>query len=268
MPFTQDGYFSAEASAWTQRNCGNHAALFKLAEKFNRHCHEIVAGLIIHQDEGQQILGAALYVRVLGFYQAALLVTERGMSNEAKVLLRSLLEATFTIRAIASSPEVMREYIAADQRQRLSVFRRVQNNPSGFKAVLADGREGEIEALIAEVEADVQTNKPKKLHVSYLAEKAGLKDTYDTAYVLFSGTVHSAVRDLEQYLQLNAEGSISEMKWGPDGSDIDRLLITTIECASHSLRAVEALFNLDPVLHDALLKEFGHLARGTTEQQE
>ena len=261
MAYEADGYYSEEASAWSRQNRKQHTLLFDLAARMNRHCHEVACGLQIDNSNGQQVICSALFVRALEFFQGSLILIERGLSNPAKVMLRSFLETTFTIRAVAADVEIMRRYVAADQFERLRALRKVRQNSSAFEAALIDRDREELEQLIDNLEADENVNRSLKIPIHELAEKAELTDTYDTAYGYLSSTVHSAVRDLEQYLELDDEGEIHQMRWGPEGSDTAKLLITAIESMSHSLEAMELLFGIERDAHIELSGEFDRAAR-------
>jgi hypothetical protein len=261
MVYEVDGYYSDEAGVWTARNLEQHDVLFDIAARMNRHCHSVASILRIANSNGQHVICSALFVRALEFFQSSLVLIERGLSNPAKVMLRSFLETTFTIRAIAADVEVMRRYVAADEFERLRALRKVRQNPSAFEAALLDRNREELDELIDNLEKDDNVHRGLKIPVHELAQKAELIDTYDTAYGYLSSTVHSAVRDLEQYLELDADGEVHQMRWGPDGSDTAKLLITAIESMSHSLVAIELLFGVDCDAHVELSTEFDRAAR-------
>ena len=75
---------------------------------------------------------------------------------------------------------------------------------------------------------------------SDLAEAAELSSYYDTIYHLLSGSIHINPRDLEQYLELNTDCEISEIKWGPDVDDIEVVLFSAVETMIFSIQGLNA----------------------------
>lgn len=259
MSYELDGFLSPEAGGWIEQHRQQYFAWFNLAEEFNRAGHLLVEGVSIDVNVGRQVIGAALYARTLEFFQSVVLMAERGMPNQAKTVLRSQIEATFSLRAVTMHEDVMQEYVAADALQRLKGLKKIRNNETAFRSVLANGNGDQLDALIREVEEEVRQKKPKKLEAWYLAEKGGMRDFYDTAYVFFSSTVHSAVRDLEYYLEIDDEQNISGMLWGPQPEKTDRLLASAIETLVFAFQAMEETFGLSSDVRKPLLDKFHEL---------
>lgn len=179
--------------------------------------------------------------------------------------MRSLFDAAFAISAVAKSEEIMREYVNDDILRRIHILRKIKNNPKTFERILINDVDKQIESLLSELYKTKKKMKPKEIMSRYLAEKAGLLDLYDTAYVYFSSTVHSGVRDLEQYLSLDSEGNIKELIWGPSVTGLDSLFLTAFETMLIVFKTAIVLFSLSVDELDLLEESYRNLAKNVSE---
>jgi hypothetical protein len=100
----------------------------------------------------------------------------------------------------------------------------------------------------------------KELQTQWFANRAGLSDYYNSAYSLFSMSVHANVRDLEELVVADIEGNVKEILSGPDVTGIPPLLLTAGEALILITYDVSRYFNLGlekqlEVLHERLRKE-------------
>jgi len=160
----------------------------------------------------------------------------------------------------------MREYVNDDIHRRIHTFKKIKNNPITFKRILTDDVKKEIDSLLAELHEAKAKLKPKEITSRYLADKAGLLDFYDTAYIYFSSTVHSGVRDLEQYLSLDEKGNIKELMWGPSVTGLDSLLLTAFESMWLVVKSAVDLFSLSVGELEALEESYRKLANNISEE--
>lgn len=155
----------------------------------------ILTGLEIHVDSLRQVVVSALLARCLEHYEAVVLLTDRGMLVPAQVALRALIEALFTLGALAKDDTTLDSYVQEDliQRRKLTKKLREVADPR-FNKHIDPQLETELEAEIKKVGAS-------ELNTKSLAERAGLKDWYLVAYALLTGPAHTKIRDLHDYLQ-------------------------------------------------------------------
>jgi len=77
----------------------------------------------------------------------------------------------------------MREYVNDDIHRRIHIFKKIRDNPITFKRILTDDVKKQIDSVLAELHETKAKLRPKEISSRYLADKAGLLDFYDTAYV-------------------------------------------------------------------------------------
>ena len=74
-----------------------------------------------------EILLAALYLRTLHTFQATVLLAERGLLTQGRMLVRSMLDAIFPLVAIAKDGNFAKEYAESYKVQQLRFLKNAQN---------------------------------------------------------------------------------------------------------------------------------------------
>jgi hypothetical protein len=201
-----------------------------------------------------EILVASLFSRVLSTYQATLLVAQRGMKQQAKILIRCMLEPLFPLVAISKDPTFADVLVRAEKFER----RRAINKWIRYKE-RSDMHCKDLAAmkfLSDQLKAEIECEGLRKITAFDCAAKAGLDDWYNTVYALTSSTLHASVRSLEEALQLDSERStILSFVHEPDTQRCEDLLVTIAEGLMHALVAASAVFKIpEPELVDKCRK--------------
>jgi len=201
--------------------------LFAQAEQINRDCHKLLFSVTPHNEDGREVLVTVTFIRALEHYQAAVLLLECGLIAPARVAIRATLEAVFTARAIAAGDEALRAFITADLFQRRKLIHKAQqyDHPK-----LAELRAAASQALVDQIAAEIQATEAKSLSVERLAELAGMHDWYTTVYAMLSMATHTAVRELECYLLVDASDKIKSLEYAPSLEEVPWLLLTATHC--------------------------------------
>ncbi|MFC1916104.1 DUF5677 domain-containing protein [Chloroflexota bacterium] len=123
--FNKEGFLSTGINKW-QKGCRNrYSEWFVLCEEFNQYCVKLTSKLFIRKSYRRQSLFVALFFKLLCIYQGSIILAEKCMANEVKILLRGLLEALFALRAIVVNKEVAEEYHKNHFLEKLRNLRRV-----------------------------------------------------------------------------------------------------------------------------------------------
>ena len=209
---------------------------FALAERLNEFANRQLFTITIRKTQGRDIrrdiVLAALLRRLLTAFQGTVLVAERGMVSEVKLLLRKVLEVTFRIVAIARNEEVARLYILAAERQRIKFLNKYQMLSEAAKTPDADA---DLDALREELTRRIKEEEIAELSTQYFAEHADLKDLYNSAYAVLSESVHANVRDLDSLLKPPGAGEIVHLRYEAETADLDVLLGKACEAVLDSL---------------------------------
>jgi len=191
--------------------------------------------------------------RVLSNYQAVVVLCERGMMAEARVVTRAMLESVFSLCAIASKPALATEFVGEHQRKRLRFPNKFRTLHGGLPAHI-DARE--VERIEEELRDEIKTDSIRERSTEEWAKDAGMHKWYLTAYAVLSDSVHGKARDLECYLVLDEEGIAKGLQWGPDDSEIRELLTAAIEGILVALRSALSCFrhSKDDVIDELLAR--------------
>ncbi len=258
----KEGFLAEHINQWIEKHRKENSELFKLCEDINRFSHSTMLNITIHNKYLPEIIGASLYIKAMSNFQGVILMAERGMINEAKALLRCLLECQFAIVAVDKDKNIVDQFVLKDQLQRRDYLKAyVRNKKAGIAHPEDAPSLEEIDNLLQDIKKQIKKKSIKKLTKRDLAEKAGLLTTYDSAYKILSGTIHVNARDLEQYLDLNDEGEIKGFIWGPDVEEIDAILFTAAESMFFILVGIARIFSLSfDVTWEKLQEKYKSLA--------
>ena len=241
----KSGFLSEQISQWIEKHRGENRQWFKLCANINEFSHSTMFNMTIHNKHLPEIIVASLYARAMSNFQGIILMAERGMINEAKALLRCLLECMFAIVAIDKDKKIVNQFVLDDLLQRMDYLKAYKRNRGkGIPHHEGAPSMEEIDNLLKDIKNQIERNHVKKFTRRDLAEKAGMVTTYDSAYKLLSGTIHVNARDLEQYLDINEAGEIKRILWGPDVQEIDFILFTAAESMMSVLVAISRIFSI------------------------
>lgn len=197
----------------------------------------------VHRDDLQQLLVAVLYARTLATVSSAILIAEHGYDVQCRVLLRSAMEALFSLVAIAKDPGIAKAFTLADERERQRMLRRSRSWSS--PELRAQATLHATDQKLREIEEAIEATDAKSISVEAMAKAAGLHDWYLTAYAVFSGSVHGNVRDLERHLVLTDSREIEAIRSEPVIEKLDRLFLTAVEILLQAMEALSRVFGID-----------------------
>ena len=219
-----------------------HAGYFDFAVRLNELAHRAMFDAKVNRQDLQQLLVATLQHRALTSYQATILLAERGLPSETRVVLRTLLEVTFRIVAISKDKEVGRVYVLEDEIHRRKFINK-------YKMLGEDIRSKASEALLSDLQSTlaqrIKDQDIKELKTFWFARRADMLDFYNTAYAVLSESVHVNVRNLESALHLDEERNIVKLNYGPNDEDFDTHLSTAAEALLIALHAVYSVIDTE-----------------------
>lgn len=237
----ESGFLSPDIDRWAEKNRNAHFDYYLICEEFNKFCHKIAFEISPHNRHWQELLVSALFLRSLTSYQGFIRLALYGLISESKMVLRCLMEATFTLCALASHDELIFQYVQQDSLFRTKLINKLESASELVKkAVVAD----ELQQLKEELLQETANLEIGKLTVQDLADKAGLRDWYDTAYTLLSQSVHSSARDIERHLQIDSSETVTGLNYGPSDKNVEILLFTAADCMRANLRSIDDVFAL------------------------
>lgn len=257
IAFGREGFLSPDAEWVAEEIRSEFSSYFDLSKEVNKESHRILFDAKIHNQVDLELVSATLFVRILEHHRATFVLLERGIVSSAKVALRALLEAVFTLRAVVDESDKLDAYIKSDLVDRSKMLRALETfDEVGVDLAPKKARKD----LLDEISKAIQDTGARKLKVEDLARFAGLHAAYQSHYRLLSSAVHTSVGDLECYFDLRSNGEVGGLAYAPELTEIPPHLMTACEFTLIAAKTTAAVFEM------ALSDQFKKIERCVTER--
>jgi Family of unknown function (DUF5677) len=222
MSIDEQGFLSLDIAEYIAKHRAENQVWFGHAMDLNSIAQQLL--LEFEVKDNQTLFAALLYVRGLSSFQAAVLLVERGMVQDARTIVRSCFETLFCFSALRKDPGFL------DKFEKHDVY---------GKRVFADNlRKERLEPDTAEILSRFieglarSGEKGQRLNWKDVAHWAGLDAIYNVYYRGLSGdAAHPSSTALKRYYKV--DGNNVELQFGPkalDQKDIEETLIAS--CAA------------------------------------
>jgi hypothetical protein len=236
--FKEEGFLSTKLVDASQQCRKQYAEWFTLCESINKFSLAITSKVACHPDNRQECLAAALFLRAISIFEGIIILTERCMLDEVKILLRTLMDTVFALRAISLHAEVAEEYYHSQLIIKRGALRKIAK--SNLK--LRDSQGRDLTERIKELDSLIGNNA-MLTDTKYLAQKAGLYDFYATAYTVLSWAVHSNILDIAGSHMAGQSGShIDSIHLSIQMEEAEKWFMSTCECMVIAMQSVNDTF--------------------------
>lgn len=242
--FDEDGFLAEDNLDFIHALESRYGKHIELCKELNTYSQKLQYELVVHNKHTPELLSSILFSRVLTTYQAALLVSFKGMRQQVNILIRCILEPLFPLVAISKDQAFSYELVKSDTVEDLKALNKLiryqeRNN-------IDDAKFAQAKAQKSIITKRIKKDNLKGISVFDCAKKAGLEDWYDTLYAFTSSTLHSSVRSLEESLHLDpTRKNIIALMNEPEFEDFDVLYITLSECLAYAISSICKIFNLN-----------------------
>lgn len=249
MPFRQDfeqvGFLSAENLGFYQRLLQEHKPLWDLCSKLNELAQEFcyLDNRHIPIEDVKNILIIGLYAKALEDYQAALILTSKGMRQQALTQIRALLEVTFIVVGCIESHDFYQAYISSDDADRRMTFSRIKNHAERVYAC-------ELDLLIPTL------SKEGRVLPNQAAKAAKMIDYYNKYYSILSYPSHTLFRSIDRKIDLNTYSIVHE----PTSTGMGYVLFSSLEIFHICLSRVGNHFNHSFTGWQEMIEKINHFA--------
>lgn len=193
----------------------------------------------------RQVLAILLLVKALNTIESMVILMEKGLESDLRVLCRSLFETVIRLRAMCQDPEYHKEYIGYDLHERMMFFRVIDRHEDFF--IQTHSRDiayssGDAIAKVDSIKKNITENKlANKGKTVDIAKKVDMEKEYDFVYRHFSIDAHATPKSLERLFQRD-EGVITQIN--AKSANFDKMEIIMCTGLTYLLRAMEDLCNL------------------------
>jgi hypothetical protein len=229
MSFATDGFLSPTMDRFraSLKNVAAYKAWFDYAEELNRLGLDMLRDRDVPRHDNQRLTIAILFVRAHKSFQSSLLLAERGLISDARVVLRSAVEGAIALNALANDATFVDTLIEAHFYNQRKTARLVLDDPM-YRANYSLQQVAEMEATVQDVDTRENAVAPRKFGDPNWADVAlrHCKDLYQTLYRLLSADgTHTTINAIHRHVAYDANQQISELKVGPDTSSLIETLM-------------------------------------------
>lgn len=241
--FDDYGFLGLQAEDFRREIERKYNGWFRLCFDINHFAQKAKYELVIHNMDGQEVISACLFLKILNGFQGCLIQVRYGLASEAEVLLRSSLEALFIMKACMNDEDFMREYIKSDEVKQLTLMKAAYKHDA---PVFMETRKYATSERMKELQGKKERKEIKEINVSRVAEKAGLEVLYDSAYRLLSDSVHCGPKSLEEYIGVaDNTGRVRSIGVMPTKAELDTVFISAVQIMMFTFDSIFTFFKLD-----------------------
>lgn len=199
--------------------------------------------LNIAGDNGQQVLSAILYRRIVYGLEAIRLLVENELFTEARIQRRGILEALFALGALWQQPDTVVDFVNNDVHRRIKLYTNLKKTSAKFRSHhFKNISNNKIDQIIN----DLRSQKSGSyLSLESLSQKAGLHDLYLSDYCVLSSTAHHLAKDLERHIAVDENNNILEFVIEDDATSEADILYPSVDQGLMASYAINEIFNLD-----------------------
>jgi len=248
-----EGFLSSEVSLSVSRIHARFPQWFKVADSLNELAMRILPSLQPAKDSDQQLLVATLYGRALTSFQSAYILAERGLTADARTVVRAAVETTVVLNAVVHDASMSELLVLRHQWHNRKLLKSWVDDPQAV-AAMSPEQLAEFKTAINQIDSTHPRVKDIKdpLNIATLASKTGLLWLYNAVYRPTSGdAAHTSLQTLERHVQADAAAEIQGLKFGPDVGNVCDTLSAAISTLMPAIRASIMLFDI-PQFHAEL----------------
>lgn len=243
MTIDEQGFLSVDMQGWIKKHRAENQSWFRLAEDLNKIGHRLLGMVNVPASDNQAFLSALLFMRGMSDFQGAILMAERGMTQQARTLTRGCFETVFCFGAVRADSAFAEAFIRDDFSRRQTMARALLKLP-------ADGSgldPHHIEKLTGFLDHAAQSGvDAETLKFERAAQIAGLTEVYDTFYRgLSNDAAHPSVTSLNRHVEADEDRVITGLRWGPDVQDVGGTVSFACTAAVHLIVFAMNMLNQD-----------------------
>ena len=221
--FATSGFLSEDEHPLTAQYAAKHNEIFEKLRSINNEVGTSYSNLKLQSQSAPMIYSSLSFLRILQNYQTCIILCEKGLEVQCEMILRSALESTFNLAAVATDPQffskIIRSYDTENHKAAKSYLR--------YKTNI---KEDDESSGLARRVINRLTGKTYKVNARDAAVTAGLENIYDVLYTYTSGSIHGSLKSLERNYLIN---DINEkqliIEYGPRYENAIRILFTLTE---------------------------------------
>ena len=191
-----------------------------------------------------QITTVILFNKLLNDLDSIIVMVEKGFIDQPFVVTRTMIDKLFVISALTKDESKMEELQKHFEYQQKGKVKKAYN----LDLIDEDAKEAKLSDFGG-----------RNITTSEWAEWAGMKDTYDREYTLFSDFIHVSLSSIENCL-VRESGKIKAIDMAPDVKRKEELLATASYYALLATERMCEYFKIEMTDQEEVEKTFSKIA--------
>lgn len=239
-----EGFLSPHFSQTTARIRLDFSIWFGLLEDCNRLAMAVLPRMQPGTADNQKLLEAVLFARALQSIQAMTVLAERGMTGDARTLLRSCCETAIFQRKLhldAAFADKLQERHDFHQRKLANA---ILSDPNST-AKLTPEQIQSLRMVVAEIDGRYPVRRPADVNLAAVAASVNGMALYDLIFRSTSGdAAHTTLNSLVRHVVSDQDNNITGLRFGPQTDDLADTISGGISVLLHVLDAAIESFGL------------------------
>jgi hypothetical protein len=193
---------------------------FDMAEEFSRIGQGIAMRAMEAAPDNHRdpiVMATVLLCRTLQSFQAAVILCERGMATEARMVLRSCFENSFCLAAVVDdAPKLMAAFESDEKHTQKALTKFVAQSEDRMQHLDAKTKKA---LRTAASNAEQVWGKVKQLAIDEIAKKSAYADSYLMYRTLSADASHPSHRSLDRFFDRKG-GDVWDFTLGPQPTEI------------------------------------------------
>lgn len=213
-----------------------HNDLFQLFYETNLFMYKIYDSLSPNANDLLELFFVGVYIKIHKSIQSAAILLSRGLEEETKIMLRSVLDKLFIMRAIYNNKDNYDRLLSHQNYERRHLNNDIKNKLPGLENLNYNIKD---------------LPKGKRTSMKQWAKLANMEAQYNVVYRLFSTNIHCSLSSLESDLSIK-DGFPYMIDICPHFKETTMLLLTIINDAFNALDIIVNYFDLDKSEYNSL----------------
>lgn len=157
---------------------------FEVARAINQYMYELYDLITVHNEDTISRFIISSFNKVHKSFQAVVLCCTRGLEEQAKILVRTILDKTMIATAVIKCPDNYNKWVEMQLNERNRLIKAINNKAPGLEHL--------------NIDENIQIDeRGKRITQKDWADMAGMTADYNFIYRLFSGEVHLSAASID-----------------------------------------------------------------------
>lgn len=219
--------------------CRAYPSEFKIMYEANRQIYQIIEAINVSTADRIGSFLLSVFIQIHKLFQSAVILLARGLEEQAKAILRILLERLMIIAAVKNNPQNYERWILNQEKERKRLIDNVRSNKPGV---------GHLEDEIKDIEI------PKEFRGMTFKEwaiEAGMEERYYREYSYLSGHIHYSMEAYRE-TEIMENGEFIGLSMAPRYKEVRNLAISAMDFVKDAVLIIGDYFKLDKAIVNSI----------------